>query len=148
MEGSRDASGANEAASCAADIASEIRREAKEIRRAMNDSVITINDSIVSLSSYADDSSIMVSDMSSDVFTLPNSTADDSKVGVDDSITEAATKSVNDTMDKPIFVFKEKDEKLEEVANKAAKRFEKGIGLKHVRNDRIEINPVRIGIFC
>ena len=52
------------------------------------------------------------------------------------------TKSVTELTENPVFAFREKNCKLSQAYSLAAKRFERGIGIRNLRRDIIQLNPV------
>ena len=96
----------------------------------------------------ADDTSLIITDISSNVFdasTTSGILSDDTSSGQESQVlTNDVTKSVSDILEKPVFAFREKNCKLSQAYNLAAKRFERGFGTRNLRRDIIQLNPVSV----
>ena len=88
----------------------------------------------------------MVTDISSNVFDASSTSGvlseEISSGQAAQTLLNDITKSVSDTDGKPVFAFREKNCKLSQAYNLAAKRFERGIGTRNLRRDIIQLNPV------
>ena len=97
------------------------------------DSVITI-----SSASFADDESILVSDLSgaADVFDMSTDASCDKS---------AITKSASNDDGASVFTFSDKEkEKIKRDYNVCGKRFERGSGARGIRNNVVETMPVSL----
>ena len=115
-----------------ADKVNEAARDAFETA-AKGDSVITI-----SSASFADDESILVSDLSgaADVFDTSSDASCDKS---------AITKSATNDDGASVFTFSEKEkEKIKRDYNVCGKRFERSSGARGIRNNVVETMPVSL----
>ena len=107
----------------------------KAVRESLNESYAELSSNMSSLSSNVFDASTKSEPMDVSIDGLDTS-GDPNEI----------TKSVNDVIEKPVFVFQEKGCKLAQAFNVAMKRFEKGTGIRNIRKDIFQLKPVSFGI--
>ena len=90
------------------------------------------------MSGFADDSVLEISNISNEVFDLSKDMSKD----LIDEITSRPTRSVTDATDRPVFVFRNENEDMKRAYNLSGKRFERGSGLKNIRNNIVNLSPV------
>ena len=129
------------------ELRADIERAAVETREALRamesstrEAIRDINTTVASIEtqltntrmSFADDLTVSVSDLSSDVF------SDSLLADAENQL----TRSVNDDNSRQVFVFRDENTEMKSALNMSGKRFERSIGAKAIRNKVIDLKPV------